>query len=107
MRATLVAAIGNVPLKCKVFHVYFDELNEVLVGMLQTRTSEKNYLSLLPQEEPHADGFGCGSSPAPQADGLGCGSSHAPQAEGLASPSFEPQEEPHPEVASKTWFDFK
>jgi len=65
----------------------------------------RTYLSLLPQEEPQALGFGLlPSSPAPHAEGFGfLSSSPAPQAEGLgfSSPSFEPQDDPQPELA---WF---
>jgi hypothetical protein len=54
-------------------------------------------LSPAPQEDPQADGFSCGLSPAPQAAGASAGLSSAPQAAGFSlglSPA--PQAAPQP-----------
>jgi hypothetical protein len=54
MLTTLIATIGNMPLKCKVFHV--ESLNEVPAAKSVTAgTSFNNYL---PSPAPQAEGFG-------------------------------------------------
>jgi len=101
----LVATVGDMPLKSKIFHRYsLLILKEVPVNGLPTRTI-LCYLPPAPHAEPQAD-LGLLSSPAPQADGCGLGSSPAPQAEGCGLGSPLPQADPQDDAAKANWFEF-
>jgi hypothetical protein len=98
MPAALVATVGNVPLKSKVFHSH--SINEKVPGQsFQDRELFNLYFPSLPHEDPQAEVLGLLSpSAAPHAEGFGS-LSPDPHEDGFGfpSPSFEPQDEPQPE----------